>query len=230
MAKKFFKGLCFKYTIGNKQLAGKFKTIEDFLETSFPKNNNPLSPTNNTEISHIVWNHKIITANKYVRTVSQLKQFFLDGNVVEYDESIIDDYEKKSEKKLSTTHAIRKSTHEINDVYEAVKGVLFEEDRRNAKIVFDGDRIKGNSQRYQTFFTKGIKCVCCGIEGKYFAKEKWDDQPSYHLNLYALDDKGNEVLMTKDHIIPKSKGGIDDISNYQTMCEPCNMAKGSKME
>lgn len=36
--------------------------------------------------------------------------------------------------------------------------------------------------------------------------------------------------MTKDHIIPQSKGGSDDISNYQTMCEPCNEAKGSKIE
>jgi 5-methylcytosine-specific restriction endonuclease McrA len=124
----------------------------------------------------------------------------------------------------------RKSTHEINDVHEAVKGVLFEKDRRNAKIIFDGDRIKGNSHRYQTFFTKGVKCVCCGIEGKHFAKEKYKKCNTYHLNLYALDDNGNEVLMTKDHIIPKSKGGIDDISNYQTMCEPCNMAKGNKME
>lgn len=36
--------------------------------------------------------------------------------------------------------------------------------------------------------------------------------------------------MTKDHIIPKSKGGADDISNYQTMCERCNEAKGNRLE
>lgn len=228
MAKKYFKGLCFKYTIGNKQLAGKFNTIEDFLETSFPKNNNSLSPTNDTEISHIVWNHKMITANKYVKTVSQLKQFFLDGNVVEFDESIYDDYNKKYAKKLSTAKLVRKSTHNIDDVYNAVKDVLFEKDR--TKVLFDGDKIKGNSQRYQTFFTKGTKCVCCGIEGQFFAKEKGKKCKSYHLNLYALDEDGNEVLMTNDHIIPKSKGGTDHISNYQPMCEVCNMKKGNKME
>ena len=37
-----------------------------------------------------------------------------------------------------------------------VKDILFEKDNRNAKVDFDGDLIKGNSQRYQTFFTKRL--------------------------------------------------------------------------
>ena len=230
MSKKFFKGLCFKYTIGNKQLCGKFKTIEDFLETNFPKNNNYLSPTNETEISHIVWDHKMITANRYVKTISQLKDFFKAGNSIEYDLSVIDGYKKKLNKRVSTKNLSRKSIYEINDVYNAVKDVLFEQKKENARVLFDGDNIKGNSHRYQTFFTKGLKCVCCGIEGKYFAKERGGNATSYHLNLYATDKDGDEVLMTKDHIIPKSKGGIDHISNYQTMCEPCNRAKGNNMK
>ena len=125
---------------------------------------------------------------------------------------------------------IRKSIYSIDEVYDKVKDVLFEKDKRLAKVDFDGDLIKGNSQRYQTFFTNGCKCVVCGIEGKYFAKEKFADQSTYHLNLYAVDDNGDEILMTKDHIIPRSKGGIDDISNYQTMCKLCNEAKGNKLE
>lgn len=40
-----------------------------------------------------------------------------------------------------------------------------------------------------------------------------------------IDENGKEVLMTKDHVIPKSKGGANDISNYQTMCKRCNEAK-----
>ena len=89
--------------------------------------------------------------------------------------------------------------------------------------------IKGNSQRFQTFFTKGLKCVSCGIEGKYFAKEKTKGDKRYHLNLYAIDGNGKEVLMTKDHIFPHNKGGKNNISNYQTMCVKCNVAKGSRI-
>ena len=125
---------------------------------------------------------------------------------------------------------IRKSTYSIEEVHDKVKDVLFEKDKKLAKVDFDWDLIKGNSQRYQTFFTKGCKCAVCGIKGKYFAKEKFADQSTYHLNLYAVDDNGEEILMTKDHILPRSKGGIDDISNYQTMCKLCNEAKGNKLE
>lgn len=107
---------------------------------------------------------------------------------------------------------IRKEIYSIDEVREKTKDVLFEKDKRNAKVDFDRDLIKGNSQRYQTFFTKGCKCVVCGIEGKYFAKERHLYDKTYHLNLYAVDDNGDEILMTKDHIIPRSKGGIDDIS------------------
>lgn len=65
---------------------------------------------------------------------------------------------------------IRKEIYSIDEVYNAVKDGLFEE--KKTFVDMDGDMIKANSQRYQTFFTKGIKCCRCGIEGRYFAKEK----------------------------------------------------------
>lgn len=121
----------------------------------------------------------------------------------------------------------RKENLTIEEVYNAVKDVLFEPEDKKAMVVINGDKIKGNSQRFQTFFTKGLKCACCGIEGKYFGEEKDFNAARYHLNLYALDESGNEVLMTKDHIVPRSKGGASELYNYQTMCVKCNIAKGS---
>lgn len=121
----------------------------------------------------------------------------------------------------------RKENLTIEEVYNAVKDVLFETEDKKAMVVINGDKIKGNSQRFQTFFTKGLKCACCGIEGKYFGKEKDFNAARYHLNLYALDESGNEVLMTKDHIVPRSKGGASELYNYQTMCVKCNVAKGN---
>jgi len=42
-----------------------------------------------------------------------------------------------------------------------------------------------------------------------------------------VDAQGREVLMTHDHIVPRSKGGKNHISNVQTMCAPCNSKKGN---
>ena len=99
--------------------------------------------------------------------------------------------------------------------------------------LFDGDAIHMDSLRYLTFATSGIECVECGIKGLYFAKETDDcysENPRYHLNLYAKNNKGKEVLMTKDHIIPKSLGGRNNIQNLQTMCCNCNYKKGSNLK
>lgn len=124
-------------------------------------------------------------------------------------------------------NVVRKGIYTVEYTKSKIQNHMFDENK--IKVDFDGDMVKANSQRYQTFFTKGCKCAMCGIVGKYFAKERCKNQKTYHLNLYAIDKNGKEVLMTKDHIIPKSKGGIDDISNYQTMCEECNFKKGNKL-
>lgn len=99
---------------------------------------------------------------------------------------------------------------------------------QEGRVNFDGDMIKMNSLRYHTF-AKGLKCKC-GLVGQYFVKERNIAVEGYHFNLYAIDGDGKEVLMTKDHIMPKSKGGKDSISNFETMCITCNMLKGDSYE
>ena len=89
--------------------------------------------------------------------------------------------------------------------------------------------VKLTSQRYLSFLINGIKCVHCGKECSYMALERFYDQDIYHLNAYAKSDSGKEVLMTKDHIVPKSRGGRNCINNYQTMCVNCNTKKADKL-
>ena len=94
-------------------------------------------------------------------------------------------------------------------------------------INFDGHVVNMNRDNLKVFF-RSHTCVKCGIEGQYFAMESTgNDNP--HFNLYALKD-GKEVLMTKDHIIPRSRNGKDIMSNFQTMCITCNQEKGNKIE
>jgi len=120
---------------------------------------------------------------------------------------------------------IRKGVYSISNVLS--KTVPVNTPKNEVRVDFDGDLIKMNSHRYELFKMKGLKCVTCGIEGVYFAKEKSEKEENYpyHFNLYALKD-GEEVLMTKDHIIRKRDGGADKLENYQTMCSPCNYNKG----
>lgn len=104
---------------------------------------------------------------------------------------------------------------------------------KDHKMMFDGDLMNMASQRYQLFKLKGITCVSCGIEGKFFAKEKssGSKREIYHFNLYAIHpETGKEILMTKDHIIPVTNGGGPDLlPNYQVMCQKCNTAKGGTL-
>jgi len=95
---------------------------------------------------------------------------------------------------------------------------------RSAKKFF-GRIVKMSSLRYQCF-KKNLKCVCCGIEGSVMQLEfrKGDGRP--HFNLYAKRE-GRLVLMTKDHILPKSRGGSDDMRNLRTMCSRCNQLSGN---
>lgn len=95
-------------------------------------------------------------------------------------------------------------------------------------VDIDGHEVYTHSLRYMTFYQKGCTCVVCGKEGTHFTLDKscGEDNNRYHFNLRAEDG----TLMTRDHILPKSKGGRDHISNMQTMCTHCNKAKGNTYE
>lgn len=101
---------------------------------------------------------------------------------------------------------------------------------KKLRHTFHGHGVKIGSLRLHTFKEHGLECVNCGIKGAFFALERTNKKYPWNLELYAIDSNGEEVLMTKDHIKPKSKGGKDHISNTQTMCTSCNMKKGNKEE
>jgi 5-methylcytosine-specific restriction endonuclease McrA len=113
---------------------------------------------------------------------------------------------------------IRKEIYPVEEILPQIPTIGY--------ILIGDDYISAGSLRYKTF-KKSLVCVTCGLKGTYFAKERFKETERYHLNLYATDKKGKEVLMTKDHIIPLSKGGSHDLDNLQTMCFNCNGKKGN---
>jgi hypothetical protein len=103
--------------------------------------------------------------------------------------------------------------------------------REFTTIEVDGDKIKMASSRYELFLNslkseRVVVCVSCRLKGMYFYKEKYHLHDPYHFNLYGLDYDKNEILLTKDHIKPVSKGGSNKLKNLQTLCERCNSLKG----
>jgi 5-methylcytosine-specific restriction endonuclease McrA len=109
---------------------------------------------------------------------------------------------------------------------------------REGRIMLDGDWVNICSARLQTFKYKGTICANCGLEGAFFRKEKdiqsckdrqKPEPRRCHLNLYAVNYKYEPVLMTKDHIIPRCKGGVTTLENLQPMCAPCNNEKGNRI-
>lgn len=75
---------------------------------------------------------------------------------------------------------------------------------------------------------KNLTCNQCGISASFAALESHKDvADGAHLNFYALDYSNNEVMLTWDHVTPKSEGGTNDMKNAQCLCEICNGLKGN---
>ncbi len=75
---------------------------------------------------------------------------------------------------------------------------------------------------------KNLTCAFCGISASFAALEAHEaTMDSVHLNFYAKDYTGKEVLLTWDHIQPKSLGGTNAMGNSQCLCTICNGLKGN---
>ena len=71
--------------------------------------------------------------------------------------------------------------------------------------IFGGRSSLSAKLRYQILYRDKFRCVACGATAK--------------------DGTKLEV----DHIVPVSKGGSDDVSNLQTLCQRCNSGKSNHM-
>lgn len=125
---------------------------------------------------------------------------------------------KKPEPKTHL-HRERIDTFTIEQVQEWVNNPhYFKRGKSYVKI----NGIKISLRRTSPMLSIGVVCKHCGKIGTKFCLEK-TLSGSYHLDLFSDDD----TMMTIDHIIPRSKGGENDVSNYQCLCYTCNYKKGN---
>jgi 5-methylcytosine-specific restriction endonuclease McrA len=132
----------------------------------------------------------------------------------------------------------RLGLYSLDEVHAHVPAVPLA-DGKLSKRMFDGHMIAMDSARYR-LFQKNCACVACGVIGYYYAMERSaklikrerrfvSTDGLWHFNLYGRRPDGAEVLMTKDHILPRAKGGLDHDANFQTMCSPCNHTKADRI-
>lgn len=114
---------------------------------------------------------------------------------------------------------------------------LTKEERQRAYTASDGVEyfVNMTSERYWAF-RENPSCVVCGRTGNAMVLQhdrghrlSGGSCNKPHFNMYAVEPDGTRVLMTKDHVLPSSKGGTNGIDNFQTMCTICNGIKGDRI-
>jgi len=143
-------------------------------------------------------------------------------------ESITTPYKTDDEIYREDLHIFIKEKYPVDYILKGKVGdyIIKYANVKKKQILLDGDTIKITSNNLRLFKTKGYKCCKCGVEGKWFYKIRSDVNDGYHLELFGEKD-GKLVVMTKDHILPLSKGGADHVANLQTMCSKCNQEKSN---
>ena len=63
--------------------------------------------------------------------------------------------------------------------------------------------------RYEAFKRAGKRCELCGVQD---GDEAYTERLPLHV----------------DHIVPRSKGGSNDLTNLQVLCRACNLGKGNR--
>ena len=71
-------------------------------------------------------------------------------------------------------------------------------------------------------------CAICGAKATHAILCK-NEQDSYYVSFFT-ERNGQLILFTKDHIVPRSEGGSNSMSNLQACCETCNRAKGNETD
>ena len=100
------------------------------------------------------------------------------------------------------------------------------------------DKIKRNRKRYSQTIKGKIthrqqqhnrKARIRGAKGNHTAKEWNELKVKYNYTCLFCKKKELMIKLTRDHIVPISKGGNNFISNIQPLCNVCNSKKHNKI-
>jgi 5-methylcytosine-specific restriction endonuclease McrA len=134
------------------------------------------------------------------------------------------------------SHYARKKRHFCSiDCYSKFRIELLPFNEQHA---YKGIRKEGESKQvYHRNYCKNNPENMAHLKARRYARERnakgthslqqWKELKIKHNNKCAIC--GLEKSLTKDHIIPLSKGGSDYIENIQPLCRNCNSKKYNKI-
>jgi hypothetical protein len=114
--------------------------------------------------------------------------------------------EKPIFKKLISMLKYNELINDFSGKENMEKNISREEENSILSKSIDANNTIRAGIRWQVFERDNFKCVACGLT--------------------ALDG----AILHIDHIIPRSKGGKDEMENYQTLCHKCNIGKSNKSQ
>jgi hypothetical protein len=111
--------------------------------------------------------------------------------------------------KLKRKHLFSEDEDNLEDEdadEERPERLVTEEEKDLLAKSVDGKKIVKAGMRWQVMERDDFKCVACGLSAK------------------------DGAILHVDHIVPRSKGGLDVMENYQTLCHQCNIGKSNKSQ
>lgn len=102
------------------------------------------------------------------------------------------------------------------------------------RVEIMGQMVALGGMRIQSFFHKELCCSSeeCSLKPAFFAIEKGEakrkgrvNRSNYQLNIYGINECGDEIEFTHDHTLARGLGGEDVLENISIMCLRCNQRK-----
>ena len=77
--------------------------------------------------------------------------------------------------------------------------------------------------------TEKYECASCGAKAKYFGFAYHKNQHDVAVPMFVTEcaNTGRKSILTFDHVIPKSFGGSNSLTNGEVLCEHCNRTKSN---
>lgn len=125
------------------------------------------------------------------------------------------------ETNLERSREIKRNSYARNR--DEINAKQREENRTEARKEFMREYLRKHRADNPELYRAYVHTRRARASGGKYTPEEWDAKLAEFSGSCAYC--GSEELITRDHVIPLSRGGTNDISNIVPACRPCNFRK-----